>query len=57
MSDEQLISMLVDELTAERVRINRMIIDLVRSRDVLDEVIDMASESATTGPAALTRRR
>jgi DNA-binding transcriptional MerR regulator len=48
---------LVDELTAERDRINRMIIDLVRSRDVLDEVIDAASESATTGPASLARRR
>ncbi|GHE75312.1 MerR family transcriptional regulator [Streptomyces longispororuber] len=34
---------LVDQLTAERDRINRMITDLVRSRDVLDEVIDAAS--------------
>ncbi|MFD0276462.1 MerR family transcriptional regulator [Kitasatospora sp. NPDC127111] len=39
---------LVDELTAERDRINRMITDLVRSRDVLDEVIDTASERVTT---------
>ena len=31
------------DLTAERDRINRMITDLVRSRDVLDEVIDIAS--------------
>ncbi len=46
---------LVDALAAERDRINRMIIDLVRSRDVLDEVIDTASESATSGPASLTR--
>jgi DNA-binding transcriptional MerR regulator len=34
---------LVDELSAERDRINRMIADLVRSRDVLDEVIDTAA--------------
>ncbi|MEU4954445.1 MerR family transcriptional regulator [Streptomyces lavendulae] len=37
---------LVDELTAERDRINRLIADLVRSRDVLDEVIDTASHGA-----------
>jgi DNA-binding transcriptional MerR regulator len=40
---------LVDELTAERERIDRMIADLVRSREVLDEVIDTASENATAG--------
>ncbi|KOX15830.1 MerR family transcriptional regulator [Saccharothrix sp. NRRL B-16348] len=34
---------LVDDLTAERARIDRLIGDLVRSRDVLDEVIDAAS--------------
>lgn len=34
---------LVAELTSERDRIDRMIRDLVRSRDVLDEVIDTAS--------------
>jgi len=34
---------LVSELTAERDRIDRMIADAVRSRDVLDEVIDAAS--------------
>ncbi|MFI6766208.1 MerR family transcriptional regulator [Streptomyces sp. NPDC050355] len=34
---------LVNDLTAERDRINRMITDLVRSRDVLDEVIATAS--------------
>lgn len=34
---------LVDDLTAERARIDRLITDLVRSRDVLDEVIDAAS--------------
>ncbi|MFD8019351.1 MerR family transcriptional regulator [Streptomyces lavendulae] len=37
---------LVDELTAERDRIDRLIADLVRSRDVLDEVIDTASHGA-----------
>ncbi len=34
---------LVTELTTERARINRMITDLIRSRDVLDEVIDTAA--------------
>ncbi|MGW0393745.1 MerR family transcriptional regulator [Streptomyces sp. NPDC003042] len=34
---------LVAELAAERDRIDRMIGDLVRSRDVLDEVIDAAA--------------
>ncbi|MBB3080352.1 DNA-binding transcriptional MerR regulator [Streptomyces violarus] len=33
---------LVANLTAERARIDRMIADLVRSRDTLDEVIDAA---------------
>ncbi|WP_431912468.1 MerR family transcriptional regulator [Nonomuraea jabiensis] len=42
---------LVRELTAQRDRINRMIMDLIRSREVLDEVIDTASPSATPGPA------
>ncbi|WP_338931868.1 MerR family transcriptional regulator [Streptomyces netropsis] len=35
---------LVTELATERARINRMITDLIRSRDVLDEVIDTASD-------------
>ncbi|MFQ6393405.1 MerR family transcriptional regulator [Nocardia sp. KC 131] len=35
---------LVSELAAERDRINRTITDLVRSREVLDEVLDRASE-------------
>ncbi|MEU5877065.1 MerR family transcriptional regulator [Spirillospora sp. NPDC047279] len=34
---------LVTELTEERDRINRMIADLIRSRGVLDEVIETAS--------------
>ncbi|MEV7616892.1 MerR family transcriptional regulator [Streptomyces sp. NPDC089799] len=34
---------LVAELTAERERIDRMITDLVRSREVLDDVITTAS--------------
>lgn len=37
---------LVAELSAERDRINRMIGDLVRSREVLEEVIDAASAPA-----------
>ncbi|MFB7025970.1 MULTISPECIES: MerR family transcriptional regulator [unclassified Streptomyces] len=36
---------LVDELSAERDRIDRTIADLVRSRDVLDEVISTAAAS------------
>ncbi|MBT2225213.1 MerR family transcriptional regulator [Nonomuraea sp. NEAU-A123] len=35
---------LVTDLAAERDRINRMITNLIRSRDVLDEVIDTASD-------------
>ncbi|MFE6053664.1 MerR family transcriptional regulator [Kitasatospora sp. NPDC056446] len=35
--------LLVEELTAERERIDRMITDLLRSREVLDEVIVTAS--------------
>ncbi|MFE5732480.1 MerR family transcriptional regulator [Streptomyces sp. NPDC056528] len=38
-------SLLVDELSAERERIDRTIADLVRSRDVLDEVISTAADS------------
>ncbi|PRX44905.1 DNA-binding transcriptional MerR regulator [Prauserella shujinwangii] len=34
---------LVDDLVAERDRIDRMIIELTSSREVLDEVIDAAS--------------
>jgi hypothetical protein len=34
---------LVTDLAAERARIDRMISDLIRSRDVLDEVIHAAS--------------
>ena len=37
---------LVADLTVERERINRMIGDLLRSRDVLDEVITAASAPA-----------
>jgi DNA-binding transcriptional MerR regulator len=36
---------LVADLTAERDRIDRMITDLANSREVLDEVIDAASEA------------
>ncbi|WP_129842725.1 MerR family transcriptional regulator [Streptomyces sp. RFCAC02] len=38
---------LVADLTAERARIDRMIRDLVRSRDTLDEVIAAASGRVT----------
>ncbi|MGK8485238.1 MerR family transcriptional regulator [Nocardia asiatica] len=39
---------LVDELRTERERITRTIDDLVRSRDVLDEVIERAGERRAT---------
>ncbi|MET9434735.1 MerR family transcriptional regulator [Streptomyces sp. NPDC006551] len=42
---------LVDELTAERDRIDGMITDLIRSRDVLDDVIATAS-AGVPAPAA-----
>ncbi|MFH9354786.1 MerR family transcriptional regulator [Kitasatospora sp. NPDC017646] len=45
--------LLVEELTSERDRIDRMITDLKRSREVLDEVIAGASgEPAVAGAAA-----
>jgi len=47
IADQQL----VDDLTAERDRINRLINDLVRSRDVLDDVITTAS----SGPLSSRR--
>ncbi|MET9605834.1 MerR family transcriptional regulator [Streptomyces sp. NPDC006512] len=40
---------LVAELTAERERIDRMIGDLLRSREVLDEVIDAAAGHLAAG--------
>ncbi|MGW6689498.1 MerR family transcriptional regulator [Streptomyces sp. NPDC054961] len=48
---------LVAELKTERDRIDRLIADLLRSRDVLDEVIDTAAGRAPTGPAAVARSR
>jgi DNA-binding transcriptional MerR regulator len=36
---------LVEDLSAERDRIDRMITDLVRSRAVLDDVIDVAADA------------
>ncbi|MEV4005887.1 MerR family transcriptional regulator [Actinomadura sp. NPDC049753] len=44
---------LVGELAAERDRINRLITDLLRSRDVLDEVIDAASATPATARPSL----
>ncbi|NKY55946.1 MerR family transcriptional regulator [Nocardia flavorosea] len=41
---------LVGELEVERDRINRMIADLVRSREVLDEVIERAGASFAPVP-------
>jgi DNA-binding transcriptional MerR regulator len=40
---------LVADLTEERERINRMIADLIRSREVLEEVIDAASGRSCGG--------
>lgn len=42
---------LVAELTTERERIDRMISDLLRSREVLDEVIAAAAGRTTPAPA------
>ncbi|MFD7868218.1 MerR family transcriptional regulator [Streptomyces sp. NPDC057682] len=41
---------LVTELTGERDRIDRMISELVRSREVLDEVITAASATCSPAP-------
>ncbi|WP_460539814.1 MerR family transcriptional regulator [Glycomyces halotolerans] len=41
---------LVEELTAERGRIDRAIADLERSREILDEVIDTARIPGEDGP-------
>ncbi|MFJ2931199.1 MerR family transcriptional regulator [Streptomyces sp. NPDC087219] len=41
---------LVEELRAERDRVDRTIADLIRSRDVLDEVISSASSSFSSTP-------
>ncbi|WP_367135703.1 MerR family transcriptional regulator [Saccharothrix sp. HUAS TT1] len=46
--------LLVRDLTAERARIDRMITDLVRSRDVLDEVIETAAGRAAQSSTAAT---
>ncbi|MFJ5074110.1 MerR family transcriptional regulator [Streptomyces sp. NPDC088553] len=43
---------LVEDLRAERDRIDRTIADLIRSRDVLDEVISSASSSFSSTPHA-----
>ncbi|MFI8826972.1 MerR family transcriptional regulator [Streptomyces sp. NPDC053431] len=43
LTDEKLVT----ELTAERERIDRLIADLLRSREVLDEFIDTASAAVT----------
>ncbi|WP_030245536.1 MerR family transcriptional regulator [Streptomyces sp. NRRL S-350] len=43
--------LLVEELTAERERIDRMIDDLLRSREVLDEVIATASGQPQQQPS------
>ncbi|MCX5299376.1 MerR family transcriptional regulator [Streptomyces sp. NBC_00193] len=50
---------LVAELTTERDRIDRLIADLLRSREVLDEVIDAAAGRTVTaaGPMAVETPR
>ncbi|MET9372595.1 MerR family transcriptional regulator [Streptomyces sp. NPDC003035] len=47
-------SQLLTELAEERERIDRLITDLVRSREVLDEVIDAAAELASTSAGKAT---
>ncbi|WP_327242744.1 MerR family transcriptional regulator [Streptomyces sp. NBC_01320] len=47
----------IDDLTAERDRIDRMIDDLQRSRAALDEVIDAAAAPAAHGPEQPARGR
>ncbi|WLQ45013.1 MerR family transcriptional regulator [Streptomyces laculatispora] len=42
---------LVAELTAERDRIDRTVDDLLRSREVLDQVIDTAADGIAPDPA------
>ncbi|MCD9145013.1 MerR family transcriptional regulator [Streptomyces albireticuli] len=49
---EKATPLLVTELTTERDRINRMITDLVRSREVLDEAITTASAGMETSAAS-----
>jgi DNA-binding transcriptional MerR regulator len=46
---ERATSKLVAQLTEERARIDRMINDLLRSRDVLDGVIDAAVADSRSG--------
>ncbi|MEU2874585.1 MerR family transcriptional regulator [Streptomyces olivoreticuli] len=46
---------LLSELAEERQRIDRTIADLVRSREVLDEVIEMASERIDQASAGVRR--
>lgn len=45
---------LVADLTEERGRIDRMIADLIRSREVLDDVIDAASGGPRSGARVST---
>ncbi|MEU8549162.1 MerR family transcriptional regulator [Streptomyces roseoverticillatus] len=49
---ERATGLLVAELAGERQRIDRMIADLVRTRDILDEVIDTASQPGRETAAA-----
>ncbi len=48
---------LVAELTTERDRIDRTVNDLLRSRDVLDQVINTAAGESTPGPQNKERSR
>ncbi|MFI1582456.1 MerR family transcriptional regulator [Embleya sp. NPDC020630] len=50
-ANERATPVLLVNLTAERERIDTMITDLLRSRDVLDEVIDTASEGVPSEQA------
>lgn len=48
--NESATSSLAEELAAERARIDSVIADLVRSREILDEVIDTARLPEGDGP-------
>lgn len=48
---------LVAELTTERDRIDRTVNDLLRSRDVLDQVISTAAGESTSVPQGKERAR
>jgi DNA-binding transcriptional MerR regulator len=51
--NESTTALLAEELTAERERIDRAIADMVRTREILDEVIDAAAPANRSGQGTL----